>query len=103
KLDQQLIESLISFIVPHNAHGALASYRIQFVEKNHTGCRLTSLVEEVSHPLCTDTYKHFDKFGCAQTEERNPGFTGHCLCQESFPGSRRSYEQRTSRNMRSQT
>src|SRR5205809_457086 len=89
---QQLVERLISLVVTGYPHRTLATYSINFVDKNNTGRGLTCLVEKVAHPARTHTDKHLDKFRSAHAEERHSSLSSHCFCQQRLTGSRRANE-----------
>src|SRR5438552_103005 len=61
KFDQQLIEGLITLVIARDAHRTLTPHCVNFIDEDDTGCRLTSLIEEVAHPAGTDTDKHLNK------------------------------------------
>src|SRR5579859_5580832 len=50
KFDQQLIERLISLVIPHYIRGALATDGIKFINENDRWGRLPRLVEKCAHP-----------------------------------------------------
>ena len=71
---------------------ALASDRINFINKNNTGRIFLRLREKVAYAGRTDADKHFHEIGAADTEERHARFTGYGSGKQCFPRARRSEE-----------
>ena len=77
EFDEQLVERLISFVIAHNFGGALAAYRVDFINEDDAGGGLPRLIEEVAHAAGTDANKHFDKLGGAHTEKWHACLAGN--------------------------
>jgi hypothetical protein len=79
-----LVEGLFALIVAAaQSCAALASYRIDFVNKNNAGLIFFGLLEEVPHAACTHADKHFYKVRTADGKERK--FASPLqLCKQRF-------------------
>ena len=99
-LYQQLVQGLFTFIVtaPHPG-AAVAPHRVDFIDEDNGGGRCAGLLEKVTYPRGAHPHEHLDEFRTGHTEERYPGFSGHCFGQQGFAGSRRSIEQHALRNL----
>src|SRR5215510_6988596 len=75
------------------AGSAVASDRVDFVDKDDARSFLFALREKVPDSGSSDTDEHFYKIGTADTEERDPGFTRDGTSQKGLAGSRRPHKQ----------
>src|SRR5574337_229132 len=86
-LHQQLVESLLAFIVSADrVEPASLSERIQLIDEDDTGGFFLSLGEEVAHPSRPDPHEHLHEIRPAEAEEWNPCLPGYSLGQQRFPG-----------------
>ena len=93
---QQLVKCLFTLIISTaHSRASAAANSIYFVDKNNTGCVLSSLFKHITNSTGTDANKHFHKIRTTHTEKRNFCLTGNSLCQQSFPCTRRSGHQHT--------
>ena len=100
---QYLVQCLLAFIMSTTETGAAGpAHRVDFIDKDDGWCFLAGTGKHVAHPRCTNTDKHFDKFRAADTEKRYIGFTGHCFGQQGFAGTRRSHQQNSPGDFRTQ-
>ena len=91
---QQLIERLLLFVdAAECARDAAAAERIEFVDEDDAGRRLTRLLEQVAHARGPDADEHFDEFGAGDREERNARLAGDRPRQQRLAGARRADEQ----------
>jgi hypothetical protein len=72
---QQLIQRLFPLVMATTEAGsAVASNRIDFVDKDDARRLLFALNEKVTYSGRSDADEHFHEIGTADTEERNSGF-----------------------------
>ena len=77
-LDQQLVQSLFTFIVTAAETGTtLTANRINFVNEDDAGGVLFGLLKQVTHTGCTNTDKHLHEIRTGDGVERHTRFTGH--------------------------
>ena len=76
---------------------AMASYCVDFVDKDNAGGILFALNKEIANTARTNTDKHFNKIGTGNGKERNSRLTGDGTCKQGFAGSRRAHQQYTFR------
>src|SRR5437660_7166232 len=55
----------------------MTANRIDFVDKDDAGSILLALLKQVADPASAHAYKHLDKVGTRDAEERHVGFTSH--------------------------
>src|SRR5205809_8009179 len=61
-LHQQLVQSLLAFIVPAaQASATVTADSINFVDEDDAGRILLSLLKQVADPACAHAHKHFNK------------------------------------------
>src|SRR5215469_2074697 len=97
--DQQRVQSLFAFVVTTaEAGAAMAADRVNFVNEDDAGRVLFALLEQVADAAGANTYKHFDKVGTGDGEERNIRFAGDGAGQQGFAGARGADQQHTFRN-----
>ena len=91
--DQQLIESLFTFVVSSSQTGSTASSNsINFIDENNAGRIFLSLFKEISNPTCSYPDKHFYKIRPADAEKRNFRLSGDRFCQHGLPRSGISHQ-----------
>jgi hypothetical protein len=62
-LGQDLIEGLFAFVVPAaDACAALASNRVQLVDKDDRGAGFACILEQTAHSRCANADEHFHEF-----------------------------------------
>ena len=98
---QELVQCIFAFIISSHCRVFTTgtSYCINFINKNDTGSFLFCLAKEVANSGSTYTNKHFNKVWTCQREKRYIRFTGHRFGKQGFTCSRRTYQQRTFRNL----
>ena len=102
-LNQQLVKGLLTFIVATAKTGtAMATDRINFIDKDDTGSVLFPLHEKITNTAGTDADKHFDKVGTGNGKERDAGLTRNRTGQKGFAGSRRTNQQHALGNLATQ-
>ena len=95
--DQQLIESLFTFVVSSSQTGSTASSNsINFIDENNAWRIFLSLFKEISNPTCSNPDKHFHKIRPADAEKRNFRLTGDRFCQHGLPRSGISHQKDSS-------
>ena len=100
-LDQELVQRLFTFIMTAaEAGAALATDRIDFINKDDAGRVLLRLDKQIADAGRADTDKHFDEVRAADTEKRHIRFAGNGFRQERFTGTGRTEEQDAFRNPR---
>src|SRR5262245_54203598 len=77
---------------------AMATYRVDFVNKNDAGRVFLSLLKQIAHARCSDADKHFHEVRSADGEERYVGFACDCSRQQRLSGTRRADQQHAFRN-----
>src|SRR5262249_38653970 len=72
-LDEQLIERLLTFVVPsHKRCGtARLAQSVEFIDEHDTGSHGLCLGEEVPHTRCPYPHNHLDELRAAYREERH--------------------------------
>ena len=101
--DQQLVQCLFTFIVAAAQTSAtLTSYCVDLIDENDTRGVLLGLLEQVSDSGCADADKHLNEVGAADGKERHARFSCSRLGDIGFTGSRRSYQQDSLRDPRTQ-
>ncbi len=70
----------------------LASYGVDFVDKDNTRSSFLSLCEQVADAGGADTYEHFDELRTGNVEERGISLASYCASNKCFTGSRRAHE-----------
>src|SRR5215510_8426941 len=75
------------------AGSAVASDRVDFVDKDDARSFLFALREKVPDSGSSNADEHFYKIGTADTEERDPSFACDGASQQGLAGSRRPHEQ----------
>src|SRR6266567_544629 len=101
-LHKQLVQGLLTLVIAIDAGATLPTDGIDFIDEDDAGSRLLGLVEEVTHPAGADTDQHFDKLRAAHREERHFRLTCHSTGKQGLTGSRRPYEQHTTRDFAAQ-
>src|SRR5262249_35038098 len=96
-LDQQLIERLLTLVVPsHEWCGtARLAQSVELIDEHDTGSHGLCLRKEVSHTRRPYPYNHLDKLRAADREERHLGLPCYSTRQQCFPGPRRSDQEDT--------
>ena len=98
-LHQHLVERLLTFVIATAQTGtALASDRVNLVDKDDARCVLFGVVKHVAYPRCAHTNEHFHKIGAGDAEKRHFGFTSDRLGQQRFAGSGWADQQQTPRD-----
>ena len=98
-LNQHLVERLLAFIVtPTQAGSALASDRVDFVDKDDAGRILLGVIEHVANARSTDPDKHLYKVRTRNGKERHLGLAGDALGEQRLAGSRWAHQQQPARN-----
>ena len=93
-LHQELVEGLLTLVMPAAEAGtAMASNRINLINKNDARRLLFPLNKEVADARSPDPDKHLNKVGTADREERHPGFPGNRPGEQGFSGSGRPDQQ----------
>ena len=93
-LHQQLVQRLLALVVAAAQPGAtLSADRVDLVDEDDARAVLLRLLEQVTHPRCTDTDEHLDEVGAGDGEERHAGLARHGARQQGLAGSRRAVEQ----------
>ena len=82
------------------AGAALATDRINFINKDDAGRVLLRLDKQITDTGRADTDKHFNEVRTADTEKRHIRFAGNGFRQERFTGTGRAEEQHAFRNFR---
>jgi hypothetical protein len=79
-LDQELIEGLLSLVVPTaETRTPESTDGVDFVDENNTRRMLLALFEEIPDTRCADPNEHFDEVRPADAEEGDTGFAGDSL------------------------
>ena len=100
-LDQQLVQSLVAFIgTAAISRTAVTTDRIDFIDKDNRGSNLLGAGYKITHTRSADTDIHLKEFRTCDGEEGSLGFTRDSLCQQGLTCSRRTVEQHTARNAR---
>jgi hypothetical protein len=83
-LDQQLVERLLTLVVPADKVAAPAppADRVQLVDEDDRRCALLGLGEQVAHTGCADADHDLDELRAAHTEERHVGLARHRAGQQ---------------------
>ena len=90
-LDKECIERLLAFVMPSShAVTAVASDRIDFIDKNEAGGAFAALFEHVTDARGADPDEHFDEVGSADAEERDIGLAGDGAGEEGLAGAGRA-------------
>ena len=98
---KQLVQCLLTLGVTAHMTGITApADGIDLIDEDDTGCLLVGLLEQIPHTGCTDTDIHFHEFRTGDGEEGNLRFTGHSLRQQCLTCTRRAYQKRTLRQLR---
>jgi len=93
-LHQQLVECLLALVIASAEPGAaMASDRVDFVDKDDAGCILLGLLEHVAHAACADADEHFDEIGARDREEGNIRFACNGTRKQRLTGARRADQQ----------
>ncbi|MNM73974.1 hypothetical protein D3C81_857230 [compost metagenome] len=85
-----------------HAGATMATDGVDFVDEDDARCVFLGLFEHVANTAGADTDEHFDEVGTGDGEERNLGFTGNGLGQQSFTGTRWADHQHTTGNAAAQ-
>ena len=90
---EQLVQCLFAFVVPATeACATLATYGVDFVNKQYTRSVLLAGLEQVAHAACAHAHEHFHEVRTRHAEERHSRFASDCACEESLAGTRRPDE-----------
>ena len=101
---QHLVQGLLAFVIAAaKTRPAMATYRINLVNKDDTRSIFLALFEHIAHPACPDTNKHFHKIRTGDGEKRYVGFAGNSPCQQGFTCTRRTNQQHPLWNLAAQT
>ena len=80
--DQQLIERLLTFIVPTaEPRTSRPSDGVDLIDKNDTGCMLLCVFEQGANARGPNPHEHFDEIRPTDTEERDARLAGNRLGQ----------------------
>ncbi len=102
-LHQQLVESLLAFVVSTTGAGAaLAAHGIDLVDEDDAGAALPGLLEQVPHAGGAHADEHLHEVGTGDGVEGHPGLTGDGARQEGLAGAGRAVEQDAARDLRPQ-
>src|SRR6185436_11849480 len=86
-LDQQLVESLLTLVVPAAQAGpAVAADGVDLVDEDDAGGVLLALVEEVTDPAGADAHEHLDEVRARDGEEGDAGLAGDGPRQQRLAG-----------------
>ena len=101
-LREELVERTLAFVVTtgHNPLTAGTADSIYLIDEDDSRCFLFGLTEEVTHTTCTHTDKHLHKVRTAHGEEGHTGLTGYSFGKQGLTGTRRTYQQGTFGNFR---
>ena len=101
-LRQQLVQCALALVVTagHHAFPARTTDSIYLVNEDDGRCFLFGLTEEVTDTAGTDSDKHLHEVRTAHREERHTGFAGNRFGEQGLTRTRRTYEQRAFRNLR---
>ena len=99
-LDQQLVQGLLALVVTATQTcAAMATNRIDLVNKNDARRLLFSLLEHVAHARRADADEHLDEIGTRDREEWHLGLAGNRLGEQGLAGTRRTDHQHAARNL----
>src|SRR5919109_835937 len=94
--DQQLVQGLLALVMAAAKTGAaMASHRVDFVDKNDARRVLFALNKQIAHARGADTHEHFNEVRTADAEERHTRLTGYGSRQQGFAGPGRTHEKTT--------
>ena len=97
---EQLVQRLLALVVTTaKARAAMATDRVDFVDKDDAGCVLLSLFEHVAHPRGAHADEHFDEIGTGDREKRHLGFAGDRARQQRLAGAGRTHHQDAFRDL----
>src|SRR5205823_5826686 len=98
-LDQQLIQRLLTLVVPAAEAGAtMTADRVDFIDEDDARRVLLALFEQVAHTRRADADKHLDEVGTADREEGHIRFARDRPRQQRLAGPRRPHQQHALRN-----
>ncbi|MCY1421289.1 hypothetical protein D9M71_369400 [compost metagenome] len=91
---EQLVEGLLLLVVAaEGAHATHLAQRIQLVDEDDAGRRLTRLLEQVADPRGADADEHLDEFRTGNGEKWHAGLAGHRLGHQGLAGAGRADQQ----------
>src|SRR5438067_8384261 len=97
-LDEQLVECLLTFVVPAaKSRASMATHRVDLVDKDDAWCMGLPLLEQIANTRGTDTDEHLDEIRSRHREERPARLAGDGAREQRLTSSRRTHEQRALR------
>ena len=92
-LRQELVQGLLTLVVAAaKAGAALATDRINLIDKDDARRVFLGLLEQIANAAGTHTNKHLDEFRTGDREEGNASFTSDSFGQQGFAGTRRAHQ-----------
>ena len=103
-LGEQLVQGVLALIVAASADIAAAgtAHGINLVDEDDARTLLLGLAEEVADTAGADANEHLHEIRTAHGEERHVCLACHSLGKEGLTSSRRTYKQRTLRDLATQ-
>ena len=97
-LDEQLIERLLTLVVPAAQSGAtVTADGVDFVDEDDARRVRLALLEQVAHPRRANAHEHLDEIRAGHREERAASLAGNRARKERLARARWADEQRTLR------
>ena len=100
---QQLVQGLLPLIIAAaHADAAMATDRINFINKDDAGGIFLGLLKHIAHTAGSYPDEHFDEIGTRNGEEWHASLTRNGTRQQGFPRSRGANQQHSFRNFGAQ-
>ncbi len=99
-LNEQLVERLLALVVTAaEAGAALASDRVDLVDKDDRRALGLGLLEQVAHARGAHAHEHLNKVRARDAEERHARLAGNGLGEQRLTRARRAHEQAAARDL----